>query len=116
MEQERDETMAVTKQQGVYFVVFLETAYTSFEEAMAKAPDLIAADTEGSHSHEDRHKAPTSTQPFPLSLQDDGHPSPHSIAKVHQTGSDVARDCPIRIALTKSRAEPASRFARHRWS
>lgn len=40
---ERDETMAVTKQQGVYYVVFLETAYTSFEEAMAKAPDLIAA-------------------------------------------------------------------------
>ncbi len=35
--------MAVTKQQAVYYVVFLETAYTSFEEALAKASDLLAA-------------------------------------------------------------------------
>ncbi len=34
--------MATAKQQDRYFVVFLETAYTSFEEAMSKAPDLIA--------------------------------------------------------------------------
>src|SRR5947209_4707631 len=36
------------------------------------------------HPHQDRHKALTSTQPFPLSLQDDGHPFPHSVVKVHQ--------------------------------
>src|SRR5579859_2109609 len=27
-------------------------------------------DADGSNSHEDRHKAPSSTQPFPLSLQE----------------------------------------------
>jgi uncharacterized protein YciI len=35
--------MTEAKQQAVYYVVFLETGYTSFEEAIAKAPDLIAA-------------------------------------------------------------------------
>lgn len=35
--------MPAPKQQAVYYVVFLETAYTSFEEAITKAPDLIAA-------------------------------------------------------------------------
>ena len=35
--------MQVDKQQSIYYVVFLETGYTSFEEAIAKAPDLIAA-------------------------------------------------------------------------
>lgn len=35
--------MAVAKQQAVYYVLFLETKYTSFEEAIAKAPELIAA-------------------------------------------------------------------------
>lgn len=35
--------MPVAKQQGKYYVVFLETSYTSFEEAISKAPDLIAA-------------------------------------------------------------------------
>ena len=35
--------MAAAKQQGVYHVVFLETGYSSFEEAISKAPDLIAA-------------------------------------------------------------------------
>ena len=35
--------MALAEQQTVYFVVFLETSYASFEEAISKAPDLIAA-------------------------------------------------------------------------
>ncbi len=30
-------------QQRTYFVIFVETAYASFAEAAAKAPDLIAA-------------------------------------------------------------------------
>jgi uncharacterized protein len=34
--------MMAATQQAVYYVVFLETGYTSFEEAMSKAPDLIA--------------------------------------------------------------------------
>lgn len=38
--------MPVAKQQNIYYVVFLETGYTSFEEAMSKAPDLIAAHKE----------------------------------------------------------------------
>ena len=35
--------MPAAKQQSVYYVVFLETSYISFEEAISKAPDLIAA-------------------------------------------------------------------------
>ena len=35
--------MAGATQQAVYYVVFLETAYTSFEEAVTKAADLLAA-------------------------------------------------------------------------
>jgi len=35
--------MSVATQQAVYYVVFLETGYTSFEEVMSKASDLIAA-------------------------------------------------------------------------
>ncbi len=38
--------MPVAKQQSTYYVVFLETGYTSFEEAVSKAPDLIAAHKE----------------------------------------------------------------------
>jgi uncharacterized protein YciI len=34
--------MMAATQQAMYYVVFLETGYTSFEEAMSKAPDLIA--------------------------------------------------------------------------
>ena len=35
--------MAVAKQQAVYYVVMVETRYTSFEEAIEKASDLLAA-------------------------------------------------------------------------
>jgi hypothetical protein len=41
--------------------------------------------------HQDRHKAPASTQPFPLSLQDRGLPLPDSVVKVHQEGSGASR-------------------------
>jgi len=38
-----------------------------------------------SYSDEDRHKAPASTLPFPLSLQDATQVRlPHSVVKVHQ--------------------------------
>ena len=35
--------MTEATQQALYYVVMVETRYTSFEEAIAKAPDLIAA-------------------------------------------------------------------------
>ena len=35
--------MPGAKQQGVYYVVFFETLYNSFEDALSKAPDVIAA-------------------------------------------------------------------------
>ena len=35
--------MPVMKKQDVYYVVFFETRYSSFEDALAKAPDVIAA-------------------------------------------------------------------------
>ncbi len=38
-----DEAMAVPEKQKVYYVVFFETLYNSFEDALAKAPDVIAA-------------------------------------------------------------------------
>ena len=37
--------MAVPEQQDMYYVVFFETFYDSFEDAMSKAPDVIAAHT-----------------------------------------------------------------------
>ena len=40
--QEEDHTMSII-QQRVYYVVTAETLYTSFEEARANAPNLIAA-------------------------------------------------------------------------
>lgn len=38
-----NETMPEIKHQAVYYVVFIETKYTSFKEAMSQASDLIAA-------------------------------------------------------------------------
>ena|SRR6266446_3774399 len=37
-----------------------------------------------SHPNEDKHQAPSSTPPHPLSLQDTGHTFPDSIVKHHQ--------------------------------
>ena len=37
------ETMIVPSKQVVYFTVFFETSYNSFEEALSKAFDVIAA-------------------------------------------------------------------------
>jgi uncharacterized protein len=37
------ETMIVPNKQVVYYTVFFETSYDSFEEALSKAPDVIAA-------------------------------------------------------------------------
>ena len=36
-------------------------------------------DTNGLHPNEDRHKAPTSTLPFPLSLQNEPNVKPYAI-------------------------------------
>ena len=76
------------------------------------APFLLALrfiwmpNANGSHPHQDRHKTPTSTQPFPLSLQDaeqgrlpdaggkihqdDGNPFPCSVVKAHQNARAVS--------------------------
>lgn len=35
--------MPEPKKQDIYYVVFFETLYESFEEALSKAPDVIAA-------------------------------------------------------------------------
>ena len=40
--EEEGKTMSIV-QQHVYYVVFAETLYTSFDDALANAPDLIAA-------------------------------------------------------------------------
>jgi uncharacterized protein len=37
------EAVVVHEKQKVYYVVFFETLYDSFEDAVAKAPDVIAA-------------------------------------------------------------------------
>ena len=48
-----------------------------------------------SHPNEDKHKAPSSTLPRPLSLQDAGDASvpmvqlPHSVVKIHQDGGNA---------------------------
>src|SRR5579863_3358943 len=44
-----------------------------------------SGEAEGSYPHEDRHKAPASAHPRPLSLQDEARLiPPHAIVNIHQ--------------------------------
>ncbi len=43
-----------------------------------------------SHPHEDKHKAPSSTPPHPLSLQDAGRTFPDSVGTIHQEAGPQA--------------------------
>ncbi len=50
----------------------------------------VFREAEGSYPDEDKHKAPSSAQPRPLSLQDARDacvPFPFSVLKVHQDGA-----------------------------
>ena len=48
-----------------------------------------------SHPNQDKHKAPSSTPPRPLSLQDAGRTFPDSIVNHHQDPGDASIVCAI---------------------